>query len=71
MFRNLIVENVQVGDLGRRGWGDIAGTNSAEQNQYDSTDRYQCSSNTYQNSDLIQSNRSNEKSSLVRSSSSK
>ncbi|XP_014471737.1 PREDICTED: ADP-ribosylation factor GTPase-activating protein 1 [Dinoponera quadriceps] len=61
----------KVGDLGRRGWGDIAGTNSAEQNHYDSTDRYQCSSNTYQNNDSIQTNRSNEKSSLVRSSSSK
>ncbi|KAL0129302.1 hypothetical protein PUN28_004182 [Cardiocondyla obscurior] len=63
----------KVGDITRRGgWGDIAGTNSAEQqNQYDFTERYQCSSNTYQNSDSIQSNRSNEKSSLVRSSSSK
>ncbi|XP_011635305.1 ADP-ribosylation factor GTPase-activating protein 1 isoform X2 [Pogonomyrmex barbatus] len=62
----------KVGDITRRGgWGDIAGTNSAEQQrQYDSTDRYQCS-NMYQNSDSIQSNRSNEKSSLVRSSSSK
>ncbi|XP_071576713.1 uncharacterized protein [Temnothorax nylanderi] len=62
----------KVGDITRRGgWGDIAGTNSAEQpRQYDSMDRYQ-SSNTYQNSDSIQSNRSNEKSSLVRSSSSK
>lgn len=63
----------KVGDITRRGgWGDIAGTNSAEQQgQYDSTDRYQYSSNTYQNSDPVQSNRSNEKSSLVRSSSSK
>ncbi|XP_011874467.1 PREDICTED: ADP-ribosylation factor GTPase-activating protein 1 isoform X2 [Vollenhovia emeryi] len=63
----------KVGDITRRGgWGDIAGTNSAEQQrQYDSMDRYQYSSNTYQNSDPIQSNRSNEKSSLVRSSSSK
>ncbi|XP_025995074.1 ADP-ribosylation factor GTPase-activating protein 1 isoform X2 [Solenopsis invicta] len=62
----------KVGDITRRGgWGDIAGTNSAEQQrQYDSMDRYQCSS-MYQNSDSIQSNRSNEKSSLVRSSSSK
>ncbi|XP_071565911.1 ADP-ribosylation factor GTPase-activating protein 1 isoform X2 [Temnothorax nylanderi] len=62
----------KVGDITRRGgWGDIAGTNSAEQQrQYDSMDRYQ-SSNAYQNSDSIQSNRSNEKSSLVRSSSSK
>ncbi|XP_018372398.1 PREDICTED: ADP-ribosylation factor GTPase-activating protein 1 isoform X1 [Trachymyrmex cornetzi] len=62
----------KVGDITRRGgWGDIAGTNSAEQQrQYDSTDRYQYSSDTYQNNDLI-SNRSNEKSSLVRSSSSK
>lgn len=61
----------QVGDITRRGgWGDIAGTNSAEQQrQYDSMDRYQCSSNMYQNS--VQTNRSNEKSSLVRSSSSK
>lgn len=60
----------KVGDITRRGgWGDIAGTNSAEQQrQYDSADRYQYSSDTYQNSDLI-SNRSNEKSSLVRSSS--
>ncbi|KAL6424035.1 hypothetical protein ACFW04_009737 [Cataglyphis niger] len=66
----------KVGDITRRGgWGDIAGTNSAEQQrQYDSTDLYQCSSNcpnAYQNSDSMQSNRSNEKSSLVRSSSSK
>ncbi|KAG5347644.1 ARFG1 protein, partial [Acromyrmex charruanus] len=62
----------KVGDITRRGgWGDIAGTNSAEQQrQYDSTDRYQYSSDTYQNNDLI-SNRSNEKSFLVRSSSSK
>ncbi|TGZ57221.1 ADP-ribosylation factor GTPase-activating protein 1, partial [Temnothorax longispinosus] len=64
--------NAQVGDITRRGGlGDIGGTNSAEQpKQYDSMDRYQFS-NTYQNSDSIQSNRSNEKSSLVRSSSSK
>ncbi|XP_070172582.1 ADP-ribosylation factor GTPase-activating protein 1 isoform X2 [Polyergus mexicanus] len=66
----------KVGDITRRGgWGDIVGTNSAEQQkQYDSTDLYQCSSNcpnAYQNSDSTQSNRSNEKSSLVRSSSSK
>ncbi|XP_020298463.1 ADP-ribosylation factor GTPase-activating protein 1 [Pseudomyrmex gracilis] len=63
----------KVSDITRRGgWGDIAGTNSADQQrQYNSVDRYQDSSNTYQNSDLIQSNRSNEKSSLVRSSSSK
>lgn len=62
----------KVGDITRRGgWGDIAGTNSAEQQrQYDSMDRYQ-SSDTYQNNDPIHSNRSNEKSSLVRSSSSK
>ncbi|KAH0946301.1 hypothetical protein HN011_003065 [Eciton burchellii] len=61
----------KVSDITRRGgWGDIAGTNSAEQQrQYDSTDRYQYSSNMYQNSDV--SNRSNEKSFLVRSSSSK
>lgn len=63
----------KVGDITRRGgWGDIAGSNSAEQQrQYDFMDRYQCSSNTYQNSDSIQLNHSNEKSSLVRSSSSK
>ncbi|EZA54845.1 hypothetical protein DMN91_006876 [Ooceraea biroi] len=63
----------KVSDITRRGgWGDIAGTNSAEQQrQYDSMDRYQYSSNTYQNSDSIVSNRSGEKSSLVRSSSSK
>ncbi|XP_012536737.1 ADP-ribosylation factor GTPase-activating protein 1 isoform X2 [Monomorium pharaonis] len=62
----------KVGDITRRGgWGDIAGTNSAEQRHYDSMDRYQYSPNTYQNNDSIQSNRSNEKSSLVRSSSSK
>ncbi|XP_067216319.1 ADP-ribosylation factor GTPase-activating protein 1 isoform X2 [Linepithema humile] len=63
----------KVGDITRRGgWGDIAGTNSAEQQrQYDSMDRYQYSSDTYQNNDSIHANRSNEKSSLVRSSSSK
>lgn len=71
--RNLKKSNAQVGDITRRGgWGDIAGTNSAEQQrQYDSTERYQCSFNTYQNNDSTQLNRTNEKSSLVRSSSSK
>ncbi|XP_011338313.1 ADP-ribosylation factor GTPase-activating protein 1 isoform X2 [Ooceraea biroi] len=67
------IASQKVSDITRRGgWGDIAGTNSAEQQrQYDSMDRYQYSSNTYQNSDSIVSNRSGEKSSLVRSSSSK
>ncbi|KOX71795.1 ADP-ribosylation factor GTPase-activating protein 1 [Melipona quadrifasciata] len=42
----------KVGDLGRRGWGDIGGTNSVEQNQYNSKEHYQNSSTTYQNSDV-------------------
>lgn len=39
----------KVGDLGRRGWGDIGGTNSIEQNQYNSQEHYQNSSTIYQN----------------------
>ncbi|XP_046754026.1 ADP-ribosylation factor GTPase-activating protein 1 isoform X2 [Diprion similis] len=54
----------KVSDLGRRGWGDISGTNSSEQHQqFDSNDQYQ-TSNTQQNS-YSSSSYSTEKSSLV------
>lgn len=58
----------KVGDLGRRGWGDIGGTNSVEQNQY-SSDHYQSSSATYQNSEG--QSHSTEKTSLMKTSQSK
>lgn len=54
-----------MGDLGRRGWGDIGGTNSVEQNQYNSKEHYQNSSTTYQNSDVAQYH-STEKTSLMK-----
>ncbi|KAK1134463.1 hypothetical protein K0M31_007248 [Melipona bicolor] len=57
----------KVGDLGRRGWGDIGGTNSVEQNQYNSKEHYQNSSTTYQNSDVAQYH-STEKTSLMKTS---
>ncbi|CAK9801839.1 ADP-ribosylation factor GTPase-activating protein 1 [Anthophora quadrimaculata] len=60
----------KVGDLGRRGWGDIGGTNSIEQNQYNSKEHYQSSSSTYQNSDTVQY-QSTEKTSLMKTSQSK
>ncbi|XP_033298794.1 ADP-ribosylation factor GTPase-activating protein 1 [Bombus vancouverensis nearcticus] len=60
----------KVGDLGRRGWGDIGGTNSVEQNQYSSKEHYQSSSTTYQNSDITQ-HHSTEKTSLMKTSQSK
>ncbi|XP_012287418.1 ADP-ribosylation factor GTPase-activating protein 1 isoform X2 [Orussus abietinus] len=55
----------KVGDIGRRGWGDISGTNSSEQ-RHDVDRHYQSSSNSYQNSSNVHSN---EKSSLVSGSS--
>lgn len=61
---------IKVGDLGRRGWGDIGGTNSVEQNQYNSRDHYQSSSTTYQNSDTAQYH-STEKTSLMKTPQSK
>lgn len=60
----------KVGDLGRRGWGDIGGTNSIEQNQYNTRENYQSSSSTYQNSEPIQYH-STEKTSLMKTSQSK
>ncbi|XP_043251318.1 ADP-ribosylation factor GTPase-activating protein 1 isoform X2 [Colletes gigas] len=59
----------KVGDLGRKGWGDIGGTNSIDQNQYSSKQNYQSSSTTYQNSE-VQSH-STEKTSLMKTSQSK
>ena len=59
----------KVGDLGRRGWGDIGGKNSLEQNQYNSTENYQ-SSTIYQNYDVAQPY-STEKTSLMKTSQSK
>lgn len=55
----------KVGDLGRRGWGDIGGTNSSEQQQhhFETSDHYQ-TSNTQQNN-YSGGTYSNEKSSLV------
>lgn len=42
----------KVGDLGRRGWGDIGGTNSVDQSRYGTQGCYQSSSCTsYQNSE--------------------
>ncbi|OAD58071.1 ADP-ribosylation factor GTPase-activating protein 1 [Eufriesea mexicana] len=60
----------KVGDLGRRRWGDIGGTNSIEQNQYNSKEHYQSSSTTYQNTDAAQYY-STEKTSLMKTSQSK
>ncbi|XP_015586322.1 ADP-ribosylation factor GTPase-activating protein 1 isoform X2 [Cephus cinctus] len=54
----------KVGDLGRRGWGDIAGSNSSEQQHYNSSEHYQNTSNTYQNNATTNSH-STERSSLV------
>ncbi|XP_031840721.1 ADP-ribosylation factor GTPase-activating protein 1 isoform X2 [Nomia melanderi] len=59
----------KVGDLGRRGWGDIGGTNSMEQNQYNSKENYQSSSARYQNSEV--ESYSTEKTSLMKTSQSK
>ncbi|XP_076284536.1 ADP-ribosylation factor GTPase-activating protein 1 isoform X1 [Lasioglossum baleicum] len=59
----------KVGDLGRRGWGDIGGTNSMEQNQYNSKENYQSSSTRYQNSEV--ESYSTEKTSLMKTSQSK
>ncbi|KZC09421.1 PREDICTED: ADP-ribosylation factor GTPase-activating protein 1 [Dufourea novaeangliae] len=59
----------KVGDLGRRGWGDIGGTNSMEQNQYNSKENYQSSSTTYHNSEV--QSYSTEKTSLMKTSLSK
>ncbi|XP_076396021.1 ADP-ribosylation factor GTPase-activating protein 1 isoform X3 [Megachile rotundata] len=59
----------KVGDLGRRGWGDIGGKNSLEQNQYNSTENYQ-NSTVYQNYDAVQPH-STEKTSLMKTSQSK
>ncbi|KAG8038142.1 hypothetical protein G9C98_006467 [Cotesia typhae] len=66
----------KVGDIGRRGWGDLSGTNSSSslsqsqsQYQYQSNDQYQnASSEGYQNS--YQNSYSNEKFSLISNSSS-
>ena len=38
---------MKVGDLGRRGWGDISGNNSTEQS-YNSHGNYQDSPSSYQ-----------------------
>ncbi|XP_076171898.1 ADP-ribosylation factor GTPase-activating protein 1 isoform X2 [Ptiloglossa arizonensis] len=56
----------KVGDLGRKGWGDIGGTNSIEQNQYNSKQHYQSSSTIYQNSEV--QSLSTEKTSLMKTS---
>ncbi|XP_044014232.1 ADP-ribosylation factor GTPase-activating protein 1 isoform X2 [Aphidius gifuensis] len=56
----------KVGDLGRRGWGDISGSNSSS--QYDTQDQYQNTSSIYQNNS--QNSFSNEKSTLVSNSNS-
>ncbi|XP_051163319.1 ADP-ribosylation factor GTPase-activating protein 1 isoform X3 [Leptopilina boulardi] len=53
----------KVGDLGRRGWGDISGTNSSEQSRYNSQGNYQ-NSNSYEDN-LNRNDYTNEKSSLV------
>lgn len=53
----------KVGDLGRRGWGDISGTNSSEQSRYNSQGNYQ-NSNSYEDT-FNRNDYSNEKSSLV------
>ncbi|XP_011501417.1 PREDICTED: ADP-ribosylation factor GTPase-activating protein 1 isoform X2 [Ceratosolen solmsi marchali] len=54
----------KVGDLGRRSWGDISGTNSTEQSYYNSHGNYQDSTTSYQsNNDHRKC--SDEKSSLV------
>ncbi|XP_043286385.1 ADP-ribosylation factor GTPase-activating protein 1 isoform X2 [Venturia canescens] len=61
------IASQKVGDLGRRGWGDIAGTNTSthSHSQYDINEQYQnSSSNAYQNNSW-QNSYSNEKSSLV------
>ncbi|CAD1475629.1 unnamed protein product, partial [Heterotrigona itama] len=67
LFDNAVSSLASVGDLGRRGWGDIGGTNSVEQTQYNSKEHYQSSSTTYQNSDVAQYN-STEKTSLMKTS---
>ncbi|XP_053996286.1 ADP-ribosylation factor GTPase-activating protein 1 isoform X2 [Hylaeus anthracinus] len=59
----------KVGDLGRKGWGDIGGTNSIEQNLYNSKQNYQSSSSVYQNSEV--QSYSTEKTSLMKTSQSK
>lgn len=56
--------------MGRKGWGDIGGTNTAEQSQYSVGEHYQNSSNAYQNN-IDKQSCSNEKSSLITSSSMK
>lgn len=56
----------KVGDLGRRGWGDISGSNSSS--QYDTQEQYQNSSSIYQQNS--QNSYSNEKSTLVTNSNS-
>lgn len=56
----------KVGDLGRRGWGDIGGTNSMGQNQYNSNEHYQTSPAAYQNSEVQP--HSTEKTSLMKTS---
>ncbi|KAJ8667959.1 hypothetical protein QAD02_009622 [Eretmocerus hayati] len=54
----------KVGDLGRKGWGDISGSNMTEQSYLNSHGNYQDSSSSYQGT--TESGRySNEKSSLV------
>ncbi|XP_058790649.1 ADP-ribosylation factor GTPase-activating protein 1 isoform X2 [Phymastichus coffea] len=39
----------KVGELGRRGWGDISGSNTTEQSYYNSHGNYQDSASSYQN----------------------
>ncbi|XP_015125050.1 ADP-ribosylation factor GTPase-activating protein 1 isoform X2 [Diachasma alloeum] len=63
------IASQKVGDLGRRGWGDIAGSNSCTQHcgpQYDTQDNYQ-NLGTYQSG--YQGTYSNENSSLFNSNS--
>ncbi|KAF7990148.1 hypothetical protein HCN44_009883 [Aphidius gifuensis] len=60
------IASQKVGDLGRRGWGDISGSNSSS--QYDTQDQYQNTSSIYQNNS--QNSFSNEKSTLVSNSNS-
>ena len=61
---------IQIGDLGRKGWGDVAGTNSSEPNYYSAQNNYQSSSNSYHEG-LSESAYSTEKSSLVSESNSR
>ncbi|XP_031784248.1 ADP-ribosylation factor GTPase-activating protein 1 isoform X1 [Nasonia vitripennis] len=55
----------KVGDLGRRGWGDICGSNTTEQSYYNSHGNYQDNNTSSYQSNADYRKYSNEKSSLV------